>query len=308
MKRRHFILSLGGASAGAMTIGSGAFSSAEMERGVTVSVVEDDSAFVGYDNASDPKGHKHVTDDGPIDLVTVENRFANEVNLSVSKFSVTPESGDYPDIDPDSLKLSGKDESPDDEPVDLGPGESVDLGPSESGTIRGTVVCNGNSERAAVAVTIRVEGGGVSAEVFGDTETRQFDIICAEVTTHSAAGGVHIRGVRFDGKGNAELLSSDDGEVDVRVYYVDGDGVAKTEFKSVKVDEKLKKHPSITDETFAGVEIDGIGGVFVHPQFTNSECDVTPGTGDEDENGVSGGKVTEIEDPDDAFDSCLDGG
>ena len=295
MKRRNLILLLGGASSGALTVGTGAFSSAQVERGVNVNVVEDDEAFVGYDSGD----AKEATDGETLELVTVENRFANDVKLSVSEFVVTPESGDYPDIDgltPESSEETGSDDP-----------ETIHVGAGESETIDGTVRCDGNSGRATVEVTIRVEGGGVSAELFGDTETRRFDVVCGGETAFTAESGVGVKGVEFNGEGNAEILSPYGGEVDVRVYYVDGDGVAETDFKPVEVDEKLKEHPSITNETFAGVEIDGISGVFVHPQFNKNECDVTPENDDEDENGVSGGTVTEIEDPDDAFDGCLDG-
>ena len=290
MKRRNLILLLGGASSGAMTVGTGAFSSAQVERGVEVNVVPDDEAFVGYDSGDE----KEATDGETLELVTVENRFANDVKLSVSEFVVTPESGDYPDIDgltPESSEETGSDDP-----------ETIHVGAGESETIDGTVRCDGNSGRATVEVTIRVEGGGVSAELFGDTETRRFDVVCGGETAFTAESGVGVKGVEFNGEGNAEILSPYGGEVDVRVYYVDGDGVAETDFKPVEVDEKLKEHPSITNETFAGVEIDGIGGVFVHPQFNKNECDVTP---DGDGNGVSGGEVTEAKSlDDDPFGDC----
>lgn len=53
MKRRKFILLLGGTSAGALTVGSGTFSSAAAERGVNISIVPDNQAFVGYEVQGD---------------------------------------------------------------------------------------------------------------------------------------------------------------------------------------------------------------------------------------------------------------
>jgi len=51
--------------------------------------------------------------------------------------------------------------------------------------------------------------------------------------------------------------------------------------------------------------------VFVHPQFNADECDVTSGSegggnnGNENGNGLPGGKVTETRDSEDAFGGCL---
>jgi len=45
MKRRELILLLGGASSGAMSVGTGAFSSVEAERDVEEDVVDDENAF-----------------------------------------------------------------------------------------------------------------------------------------------------------------------------------------------------------------------------------------------------------------------
>ena len=44
MKRRELILLLGGASSGAMSVGTGAFSSVEAERDMAVRVVDDENA------------------------------------------------------------------------------------------------------------------------------------------------------------------------------------------------------------------------------------------------------------------------
>ena len=295
MKRRNLLLLLGGASSGALTVGTGAFSSAQVERGVNVNVVEDDEAFVGYDSGD----AKEATDGETLELVTVENRFANDVKLSVSEFVVTPESGDYPDIDgltPESSEETGSDDP-----------ETIHVGAGETETIDGTVRCDGNSGRATVQVTIRVEGGGVSAELFGDTETRRFDVVCGGETAFTAASGVGVKGVEFNGNGNAEVLSPETGDIRVQVYYLDGGNVGVTDFEEVSVGQKLRGPTSIGGDRIVGVHVEGVDGAFVHPQFTNSECGVTPENDDEDENGVSGGTVTEIENPDDAFDGCLDG-
>ena len=293
MKRRHLILTLGGASAGAMTIGSGAFSSAQAERGVSVSVVDDDHALVGYDSPSDETEGKSVTDGERVDLVTVENRFADGVEISIEDVTldVDPDDGEFPKVT--EVKY-----------------DDGTFGSGENETIEGTIECAGSGERATVELTVRVAGEGVSAELFGDTETRRFEIVCYDVTTYSAESGVGVDGVEFKGNGNAEISSPDEGEVDVRIYYVDGDKIAVTDDETVSVVKKLRgETTSIGGETIAGVHIEGIDGVFVHPQFDVDNCDITSGDGDGENNGngngVSGGKVTETSDPEDAFDGCL---
>ena len=152
MKRRHFILMLGGSSAGALSVGTGAFSSAEMQRGVNVSVVDDDRAFVGYE--SEDRELPDDLENDQVTLVTVKNQFAQEVtvvNATIDEgseylYEITlPNNGDTK-LDPgDSFSITTE--------PDLSPGEEVE-----------------------VAVTVAVEGTGVRAEVFGDTETRRFTI------------------------------------------------------------------------------------------------------------------------------------
>ena len=81
MERRKFILILGGTSAGALTVGSGAFSSGAAERGVNVGVVPDDQAFVGYEIQGDGDSNPPeivVTAGEYEELVRVTNRCQSE--------------------------------------------------------------------------------------------------------------------------------------------------------------------------------------------------------------------------------------
>jgi len=292
MKRRHLILTLGGASAGAMTIGSGAFSSAQAERGVSVSVVDDDHALVGYDSPSDEPDGKQVTDGEQVDLVTVENRFADGVEISIEDVTldVTPDNGEYPTV----MEVTYNDGT---------------FGSGHSETIEGAIESASSGERATVELTVHVAGEGVSAELFGDTETRRFEIVSDVVTTYSAENGVGVDGVEFKGNGNAEISSPDEDEVDVRIYYVDGDGVPVTDDETVSVAKNLRGQTDLGGKTIVGVHVKGIDGVFVHPQFNADECDVTSGSGNGENNGngngVSGGTVTVTNDSEDAFDDCL---
>ena len=74
MKRRRFILSIGGASAGAVAlIGSGAFTSVEAERQLTVEVVDDPDAFLSLDACGVPSETPNVEyvdiEDGLLSIV-----------------------------------------------------------------------------------------------------------------------------------------------------------------------------------------------------------------------------------------------
>jgi len=91
MKRRHLILLLGGASSGAMSVGTGAFSSVEAERGVSVNVVEDGEAYLGLEQVN-----KYLPVDGgnaqtveseeyePNDVVRIQNQFSDPLDLTVT--------------------------------------------------------------------------------------------------------------------------------------------------------------------------------------------------------------------------------
>lgn len=72
MKRRSLILLLGGASSGAMSVGTGAFSSVEAEREVEVNVVKDENAYLGLD------------DDAGAGLVQIKNQFPGGLDLAVT--------------------------------------------------------------------------------------------------------------------------------------------------------------------------------------------------------------------------------
>ena len=79
MKRRNLILLLGGASSGAMSAGTGAFSSVEAERGVEVNVVDDDEAYLGLEAESEITAFGRSTD-----IVEIRNSFTDELTLTVS--------------------------------------------------------------------------------------------------------------------------------------------------------------------------------------------------------------------------------
>lgn len=76
MSRRGWILLVGATAALLVTTGTGAFSATVADRGVTVAVVDDDSAFLGFDQSTDAT-------DGTANLsVEVTNRFPGETELA----------------------------------------------------------------------------------------------------------------------------------------------------------------------------------------------------------------------------------
>jgi len=123
-----------------LLLGTFGFSAASAERGVSVAVVDDENAMVGY-QASDrlaPEGQR-------VDLVTVTNRLPGDVAVT----DVT--------VDADSFAI--KDLS---EPT---------LSPGTTAVVSGTVDCTpGETETVEVSVTL--EGSGVTASISG--ATREF--------------------------------------------------------------------------------------------------------------------------------------
>ena len=82
MKRRKFILLLGGTSAGALTVGSGAFSSGAAKRSINVGVVPDDHAYVGYEIQGDSNPPEIVVTAGEYEeLVRGKNRFPEDTEI-----------------------------------------------------------------------------------------------------------------------------------------------------------------------------------------------------------------------------------
>lgn len=254
MKRRNLILLLGGASSGAMSVGTGAFSSMETERGVSMNVVDDDRAFVGY-QSSDRHLPDDANDDGTVDLVTMTNRFAQKLSVVDAT------------IDDGSEYFQGTNVPAD----EFEPGQSV------------TVTAEPNlepSEQVDVAVTIAVEGPGVSAEVFGDTETREF-VVSQKGETASL--------VRYNGRGtiNVGTRSQNGDTVEIDVYRIQNGESA--EDPSVEKDEAVEVE-SGKDEQFDGwvvaVEVDGV--IYQHPGWDADACEF---------NGSGGGGGVVVDEP-----------
>jgi hypothetical protein len=247
MKRRHLILLLGGASSGTLSVGTSAFSSAEAERGVEVAVVEDADAFVGY-KESDKTVPADLRDDGALHLVTVTNRFRDEISI------VDVAIGDGSSV----LTEVSYDDS------EFGSGEKVE--------ITGRVAGLAPGESVEVELTVTVEGAGVTAQLFGDTETRRFTIERAEQDV-----ALQETEVEFFGAGNAEILG-DDQTVTVSVHRFDpgSNAITGTE-ETVDTGKNLKGQLSGTGKII-GVTLGDT--TYVHPQWNAENCTFdTPNNG-----------------------------
>lgn len=135
------------ASVGIVLSGSGAFSVTEAERSVTVAVVDDDSAYVGYDSRS--RVEVNVTKEVDEELVTITNRFHTPIRVT--------------DVETGNPFIE----------VSL----PLELGVGDSGVIRLTD-CDESLDNEPVHVTVVVKGSGVEATVFGDSATRTVVVNC----------------------------------------------------------------------------------------------------------------------------------
>lgn len=162
---------LGGTSVGALTLGSGAFSSTTAERGVNVNVVTDDKALVGYEVREDigqddsesgfPELVVMAGENGNRTLVTVTNRFSENATIQITDVEVTTQSDEEPDV------------------VDV-EWDEREFGPGEAADVRGSIVCSeAGSDTVELTVTVEgVDDTGVTATLFGDTDTRRFVARC----------------------------------------------------------------------------------------------------------------------------------
>ncbi|MUV86655.1 hypothetical protein GJ631_08765 [Natronomonas sp. CBA1123] len=198
MKRRSVLASMGAFTAsGSLVMGSGAFTSAEVERDVNIDVVGDPYAFLGlrypnedgtYPTEDEPNATPpetlNVTSGEEQDLFHATNQFAGEItgfSLSVD------ERGD----EFDSIEVN---EKPPDE-----------FTPGEDAFVTVEIDCNGNAtEEVVFGIEAEGEGFSVSAQ-------RRFEISCSLPTAATTAP-------RFTGGGQFKYDESLDGKT-LRAWY-----------------------------------------------------------------------------------------
>lgn len=273
MKRRHLILMLGGTSASALTLGNGAFNSANAKRDVNVEVVPDDEAMIGYEVREDVEGDlsesgfpEFVVTAGENEertLVRVTNRLGENATIEIVDVEVTTQSDEEPDV----INVEW-DEGP------FGPGETAD--------IRGSVACE-EVGSDVVELTVTVEGTSVTATLFGDTGTRQFMVRCEslpDLTSDFLSQGK----VTFNGLGQVELKHDDDGTVDVQFYIGTETGANKQMSVNTLPQETVKTNQKVggdkvSSESVVGVRIAGSDAIYLHPSWNQDKCRFKNGSG-----------------------------
>ncbi|MFW6003313.1 MAG: hypothetical protein ACOCPT_02720 [Halanaeroarchaeum sp.] len=181
--RKALSLALAGIAVVTLAFGTGAFTSVSAERGVSVSVADDDSAYVGYESSD-----VTVSDGDNVELVTVTNRFQGDLNVTsvdISAGSMSFTNLSYPTME------SG-----------------------ESGAITGDVEECEAGTTETVQVTVTVSGTGVWAKIYGDSETqeREFDVECA------APAKSQDNYVEFKGGGQVRINENPPNDIDL-VYW-----------------------------------------------------------------------------------------
>lgn len=131
-------------------VASGGFSTTETERGLTIETVDDESAYVGYDSPDELSINTTEEEQIEEDLVTITNRFHTAIAI-------------------DAVEVEGAEIDVDYASRDIASGESETITLSD---------CEETDTLETVAITVEVSGSGISAILFGDTETREIGIDC----------------------------------------------------------------------------------------------------------------------------------
>jgi hypothetical protein len=146
---RHWLLALAVGALVATTVGgTGAVSSASLDRGVSVSVAPPEDAYLGL---SEPLVSAVPDDDTRADLLVVTNRLNERVELTAEVTEANPGGG--PNVTDVSVVSA--------------------LGPGDSGPVSADLACGSNATEA-VTVTVDAVGTGVRVE----NASRTFDLTC----------------------------------------------------------------------------------------------------------------------------------
>ena len=253
MKRRHFILLLGGGSSGALGVGTGAFSSVDAERDVEVNVVEDEMAYLGLTrlDAADS-----VTMDEKTDVVRIQNQFASPLDLSI----VIKKTDGVTDVVIDSEAVEIVEECDDKKQHGTSDEKFKKCEDNED------VLCPGNSAAINVkcdklgtaSFTLRFCGyaGGASVD-----KTRTFEVECVDP----------IDEVQFPGKSGNIKIRTESGQsnrsVSVTVYYKNADEQIQKTDADVHLNTRLNSdHFGLgngsSEPEIIGVRLEGLSRVY----------------------------------------------
>ena len=262
MKRRHAILLLGGASSGAMSIGTGAFSSVEADRGVSVNVVKDENAYLGLD------------DNAGTGFVRITNQFAGDLDLSVTATLASGSGTVGVDAEDGDITIKIEVESDEDETDDGSSTSRVDIviPTGEAADVTGD--CKGSGEQT-LDVTF---SGSVSDTGTTVNKSQTFTVKCDQTNSGSTGSAESddpvsaedVTKVKFlGGSEKVKILTTEDngggdgrdGNVKAKLYCEDDDGVTSSDETLVSVNEKLSSGDFDGDceGSVVGVGINGIG-------------------------------------------------
>ncbi|QAU12849.1 hypothetical protein EKH57_08985 [Halorubrum sp. BOL3-1] len=282
MKRRNLILLLGGGGSAALSTGTGAFSSASAERGVEVSVVDDEMAYVGYealpgvekddDDNEDQKKKLTVKNGRYYALVRVANRFPGSaeieiVNIDFGGNKHLIEGYAFRVSDGDEYELMEGGEVRDPSQID----KSLPSEPFEAGEYADILAkTDGEPGDYTIELTISVKGDedtAVSAEVFGDTRAFILDIEEGDGVVFGPGNG--NSGVEIRATDGGTYFGGED-DVEATIYYEENSGRSNP---SVKTLEEVEIPTNTTwrlndfegqnpGGPILGVAVDGVDDVF----------------------------------------------
>ncbi|MFC7185849.1 hypothetical protein [Halorubrum yunnanense] len=242
-------------------MGTGAFSSVEAERGVEVNVVEDDEAYLG------------IAVDEEVDAVQIKNQFADRLDLTVTLNSADGAIGEIEAEGPITFVDGTGGESDIDVDDESGQGE---LGPGNEAHVR---VDFDEAGEGSFALSFAGEAGGASVD-----KTREFTLRPRDVTGHVTevkfpGNSGHLRILTGESNGNSGVS----GVVSAKLYCEDdGNVTSSDDFEYVLVNENLgvEDFDGDLEGSIAGIEIEGIEGVFVKPDSSDNSTGNTVATDD----------------------------
>ena len=253
------------AAVAGLAFGTAGFSAMSADRGLTVNVTDDETAYLGYEPVADEvRGGESTA------AVEYRNQFAQDlgefrVNVSIvdaGRTDATIRTVDAPDR------------------LDDGAASAVDV------TLRCPV-----EEEVTLLFDADGSGGGVSVSV-----DRVHTVTCVP-------SGPVVTGVKFNGAGNAQVETRDaDGDVSARVWVAEKPPQDEvTELSKVTLDgaEKLDTGAPVRSQidplpknwTIVAIEFPDAGVAYLHPEWNAGVYDA-PGSG----NGVAYGDLPLTED------------
>lgn len=290
MKRRNLILLLGGASSGAMSIGTGAFSSMEAERNVSVNVEDDEDAYIRYETPSDGAS---VGSGEQVTLVRVRNQFGGNQDLAlvgveyeyeeedrdddvlrdvdVERYDgpAAPDEAlneeDFTDVNENHVAIERGSTNGDypaaNEDDAFGPGEWVRI-------VADAYVPTGESPNIEVTITIEGVKGGISAQLFG--ETRAFTLTRAEDVSASQTPTVDFKG----NSDNAKLEGAES-EIPTRVWYRDESGL---DHETLNLSNGQIRNQLFSDSNKNGKRIVAVSLTNLNRTYVREDDDLNPGS------------------------------